>query len=125
MAKKRKTQETSVEMNLGVEVPANGLRASLEKTKDEEGVIGYILRNAKLASIDLKDPLKIIDYAMLSSSMLEVGEELATLFDLGEVKQVYLEGEETKVLSMIIGENRLNLFTNNKVNPMDIAKKIA
>lgn len=124
MAKKRKPQDTVMEADLSVEIPADNLRANLERVKDEEGVIGYILRNTKLASIDLKDPTKLIDYAMLSSSMLEVGKELATLFDLGEVKQVYIEGEEAKVLSVMVGVNRLNLFTEQKANILEIAKKI-
>jgi len=124
MVRKRKTQEASAEVNVGVEVPANNLRASLEKVKDEDGVVGYILRNSKLASIDLKDPSKIIDYAILSSSMFEAGEELCGVFDLGRLRQVYLEGSETRVLTMIIDENRLDLFTNGKVDPRDIAKKI-
>lgn len=127
MAKKRRPQEATVETDLAVEIPANptsAIKANLEKIKDEEGMIGYILRNTKLASIDLKDPSKLIDYAMLSSSMFETAEELATLFSLGAIKQVYLEGEEAKVLSITMGENRLNLFTDHKANPRDIAKKI-
>ena len=46
------------------------LKENINKIKTKEGMIGYILRNANSASIDLKDPTRIIDYAVLSSSKL-------------------------------------------------------
>jgi len=44
------------------------IKQNINSIKEKEGVIGYILRNSKSASIDLKDPSKVIDYAILSSS---------------------------------------------------------
>jgi hypothetical protein len=34
------------------------LQEKLQEIKDQEGIIGYILRDEKSASIDLKDPKK-------------------------------------------------------------------
>jgi predicted regulator of Ras-like GTPase activity (Roadblock/LC7/MglB family) len=88
----------------------NNLRASLEEVKSYEGIIGYILRNSTSASIDLKDPTKIIDYAIISSSALDASEELSKFFDLGKVKNALVEGKKVKVLSLTVGENRISVF---------------
>ncbi|MDH5783904.1 MAG: hypothetical protein OEZ35_09660, partial [Candidatus Bathyarchaeota archaeon] len=112
MARKKKSiQEVAAVIEpMAVEAtPVNDLRASLEEIKDYNGVIGYILRNSTSAAIDLKDPTKIIDYAILSSSALDASEELSELFHLGEVKNIVVEGKNVKVLSLTIGENRISV----------------
>ena len=43
------------------------IKQNIDKINEKEGVIGYILRDKKSASINLKDPTKIIDFAVLSS----------------------------------------------------------
>ena len=94
----------------------SNLRASLEEVKTYDGVIGYILRNSTSAAIDLKDPMKIIDYAIISSSALDAGEELSKLFDLGAVKDIIVEGKGVKVLSLIVGENKISIFLKYSSN---------
>ena len=89
MVRKKKSsqevvQETESPLAFEEATPDNKLRKNLEEIKNSEGVIGYILRNSTSAAIDLKDPSKIIDYAVLSSSALEASEELSELFNLGE-----------------------------------------
>ena len=104
--------------------PVNDLRANLEEIKTYEGVIGYILRNSTSAAIDLKDPTKLIDYAILSSSALDASEELSELFNLGEVKNIVVEGKETKVLSLTIGENRISVFMEKNADREKILRKL-
>jgi len=70
--KKRDSQDvTAVTQPITVEetTSMDNLRANLEEIKTYDGVVGYILRNSTSAAIDLKDPTKIIDYAILSSSL--------------------------------------------------------
>jgi predicted regulator of Ras-like GTPase activity (Roadblock/LC7/MglB family) len=93
-----------------VTVSESDLRAKLDEIKGHDGVIGYILRNSHSAAVDLKDPTKIIEYAALSSSTLDAGEELADLFNLGNIKSIVVEGKNIKMLSMIIDENRISIF---------------
>lgn len=100
------------------------LRKNLEEIKTHEGVIGYIFRNSKSAAIDLKDPTKIIDYAVLSSSSIETGEELSELFDLGQIKNVIVEGKEAKVLSLVDNQNRISIFTEKNIDIAKLIKKI-
>jgi len=102
----------------------NELRTSLEEIKTYGGVIGYILRNSTSAAIDLKDPTKIIDYAILSSSAIDASEALSKLFDLGKVKNIIVEGKDIKVLSLIIGENKISVFLEKDADCEKILKKL-
>ena len=107
--KKEKTpaeKESLVEKNEEAEI----LKAKLESIKDMPEVIGYILRNSRSATIDAKDPTKIIDYAMLSSATIEAAEKLVDSFQLGEAEKIVLEGDTAKLLSLSIGENSISVF---------------
>jgi predicted regulator of Ras-like GTPase activity (Roadblock/LC7/MglB family) len=125
--KKRDFQEVAavaepvtVEENISV----NNLRANLEEIKTYDGVVGYILRNSTSAAIDLKDPTKLIDYAIISSSALDASEELSKLFDLGEVKDIVVEGKGVKMLSLIVGENKISIFLEKDADCEKILKKL-
>ena len=125
--KKRSFQEVAaVAEPVTVEetISVNNLRANLDEIKTYDGVVGYILRNSTSAAIDLKDPTKIIDYAIISSSALDAGEELSKLFDLGAVKDIVVEGKGVKVLSLTVGENRINIFLEKDADCEKILKKL-
>jgi len=100
------------------------LQEILKDIKTIEGITGYILRSSNSASIDLKDPTKIIDYAVLSATALEAGREISSTFEIGEANTIVLEGEDIKVLSMIIGDNRLSIFMENKVDHNKLCKDL-
>ena len=125
--KKRSFQEVAaVAEPVTVEetISLNNLRANLEEIKAYDGVVGYILRNSTSAAIDLKDPTKLIDYAIISSSALDASEELSKLFDLGAVKDVVVEGKGVKVLSLIVGENRISIFLEKDADCEKILRKL-
>jgi predicted regulator of Ras-like GTPase activity (Roadblock/LC7/MglB family) len=105
-------------------ISVNNLRANLDEIKTYDGVVGYILRNSTSAAIDLKDPTKLIDYAIISSSALDASEELSKLFDLGAVKDIVVEGKGVKVLSLIVGENRISIFLEKDANCEKILRKL-
>jgi len=86
------------------------LKTKLESIKNMPEVIGYILRNSRSATIDAKDPTKIIDYAMLSAATIEAAEKLVGVFQLGEAEKIVLEGNAAKLLSLSIGENSISVF---------------
>ncbi len=127
MGKKKKSiqEVTAVTEPLAIEEShANNLRANLEEIKTYDDVIGYILRNSTSAAIDLKDPTKIIDYAVLSSSALDASEVLSEKFNLGAVKKIIIEGKDTKILSLTIGENRISIFMNKEADCEKVLRKI-
>lgn len=105
-------------------VSVNDLRAKLEEIQKQDGVIGYILRNTSSASIDLKDPAKLIDYALLSSSALDASEELSELFALGNVRSVLVEGKNIKMLSLIVDGNRISVFMEKNVDSEVLRKTL-
>jgi predicted regulator of Ras-like GTPase activity (Roadblock/LC7/MglB family) len=99
-------QEALVESTLSAE----DLHKRLEEINADENVIGYVLRSFDSASIDIKDPKRVIDYAVLSSSTFDASEELAKLFDLGQIQNIIVEGKTIKVLSLTIGDNKVSVF---------------
>lgn len=102
----------------------NNLRANLEEIRTYNGVIGYIIRNSTSAAIELKDPTKLIDYAILSSSALDAGEVLSEDFNLGAVKSIIVDGKDVKVLSLTVGKNRISVFMEKEVNCERVLRKL-
>jgi len=99
------------------------LHINLENIKNKEGIIGYILRNSKSASVDLNDPTKIIEYAMLSSELLEAGEVSSETFQLGLVNSIVVEGNNVKVILLVLGDQRLSIFMDKKADHNKIFKE--
>jgi predicted regulator of Ras-like GTPase activity (Roadblock/LC7/MglB family) len=117
--KKKETQmvgQVTEPIVLEATMSVNDLKARLEELKNRDGVIGYILRNTTSASIDLKDPAKIIDFAVLSSSAIDASKELSEIFDLGNVNSTVVEGRNVKMLSLTIDENRISIFMEKNVD---------
>jgi predicted regulator of Ras-like GTPase activity (Roadblock/LC7/MglB family) len=128
MVKQKKgIQETAGELEpIAFEETASedGIRAILEEIKNCEGVVGYILRNTTSATIDLNDPTKVIDYAILSSSAFEASEQLSELLDLGKVKSIIVDGRDAKTLHLTIGENNISIFMQKNADPKKILEKM-
>jgi len=128
LVKKRKgLQEIeSVAEPLAVEeaTGVNSLKASLEAVKQYDGVIGYILRNTTSAAIDLKDPTKIVEYAILSSSALEAGKVLSELFDLGDADNIVVDGKSIKMVSLTDGENKVSVFMDKNADSEKVLRKL-
>jgi len=127
VGKKKTTQELSIETEpVAVEETdlARDLRTTLEEIAKYEGVIGYILRNSTSAAIDLKDPTKIIDYAILSSSLFDAGEEMSTLLNIGDIKNIIIEGKDAKIISLTVNENKISVFMEKNANSEKILKKL-
>lgn len=99
-----------------LEEKIENLQGNLANIKARKGVIGYIFRNQKSASVDIEDPSKMIDYAILSSTVLDSGEYITNAFELGKVDHILVEGEDVKVLLLTIGDHRISVFMNKKVD---------
>jgi len=96
------------------------LRFALERVKSRPGVIGYIVRGPTSASVDMKDPSKMIDYAALSAESIECGENLANTFDVGKIDSVLVEGKSLKILCMTKGEQQISVFMEKNVNHKEV-----
>lgn len=106
------------------EASTTNLRADLEEIRTYDGVMGYILRNSNSAAIELKDPTRIIDFAIISSSAIDVGEKLSKFFDLGKVKGIVIEGENLKVFSLTVGANEISIFFEKDSDFEKISRKL-
>lgn len=100
------------------------LRANLEEIRNYDGVVGYILKNTNSASIDLKDPAKIMDYAILSSTTFDSTEELSKLFNLEGIKDIIINGKNLKMISLTIEKNRISVFLENSSDLDRVLKRI-
>ena len=114
------TASTPVEENQAFE----NLSTRLAEIRKCDGVIGYILRSATSATIDLKEPEKIVEYAILSSQVLESSHEISELFDIGNVENILVEGKNIKALCMTIGEYKISIFMEKTVDHADILNRI-
>ena len=101
------------------------VQEKLQNIKDLEGIIGYILRGPNSASIDLKDPTKIIDYAVLSATAFEAGQDMSAMFEVGEVESIITEGENTKILSRVVNDHRLSIFMEKSVDHNRLCKDLS
>ena len=101
------------------------LSKNLAEIRKAEGVIGYILRSTTAATIDLKDPENIVEYAILSSQVLDSSREISELFELGDVESTLIEGKETKALCLVIGENKISIFMEKNADHADILKRVS
>lgn len=100
------------------------LRAAVERIKSRDGIIGYIIRGPTSASVDIKDPSKIIDYAALSTEAMETGETLSEAFDLGKILHIVVEGKSAKVLLLKKGEQELTVFVEKNVDHNAVLREL-
>ncbi len=127
MVKKKKLAEvTEITQPVAlVEVePRGDLKSSLEQVKTCEGIIGYIVRNSKTATVDLADPTRITDYAILSSLSLDAGVEISQLLDLGPVESLTITGNNAKMLSLTIEDNKVAVFMEKATDSEMIMRKL-
>ena len=100
------------------------LQATLQEILQNDSILGYIIKDDAKATIDLRDPTKIMEYAMLSSQAFESAEELSTLFNLGDIETILIEGKNAKVLCIDLGEKSVRLFMEKSADHTEILNKI-
>lgn len=98
---------------------------SLAEIRKGKGIIGYILRSTTSATIDLKEPERIVEYAIFSSQVLDSSQEISNLFNLGDVESILIEGKESKALCVKINGNKIGVFMEKNVDSDKILKKIS
>ena len=123
--RKKKKQETVNAINPPIiegSSPENDLRKKLETLKNHNGLLGYIMRNSAFASMDLNDPTRIMDYALLSSSIVDASEEISQICDLGNVKSILVEGKDVKTLILTTGKYTISVFMEKNVDSKLVRK---
>jgi predicted regulator of Ras-like GTPase activity (Roadblock/LC7/MglB family) len=119
------TEESAAVIDLAEEPQVSSdLVKSLSKICKRKTVLGYIIRDASTATIDLKETEKLVDYAMLTSQALESGQELSKLFPVGELKSTVIEGRDIKAVCLIIGESKISVFMKKGVDHADLLSSV-
>ena len=129
--KKRRSSETTTTVMIEDENTEDerehdgaNLRANLEDVVFCSGVIGYILKDSASATIDLPDPERTVEYAMLASQAFEAAEELSELFSLGDIEYTLIECSEMKVLFAAFWEFEFCIFMEKNIDHNEIFSKI-
>ena len=125
--RKKETEEiTTTDEPVAIETATcqDKLHTNLEEVKTYDGVVGYILRNTTSATIDLKDPARIVDYATLSSTAFEATEELSEIFEMGDFQGMIVNGKNLRMLSLIVDENKISVFMQSNADAEKIMRKI-
>ncbi len=119
-------EEEQVDWTPKIEQPTGfaSLRSALDKIKSRDGIIGYIVRGPTSASVDIKDPAKIIDYAALSAEAMESSETLSETFELGAISNIVFEGKNVKMLLLKKGEQELTVFMDRSVDHNAIVREL-
>jgi predicted regulator of Ras-like GTPase activity (Roadblock/LC7/MglB family) len=134
MVKKKQSQETATAIMVDEdEISATpeedqtfqDLSDQLARIRKDKQVIGYIIRNTTSATIDLNEPEKIVEYAIFSSQVLDSSQEISSLFELGDVSSVLIEGKESKALCMNIEGNKISIFMEKEADDASILKQIS
>ena len=100
------------------------LLESIQALRKRTSLVGYILRSDSKATVDLNDSSKIIEYAMLSSKLIESSRTLAEAFKLGEIENIFIEGKKLNVLCLVLGQNKIGLFLEKGTDHTAILKAL-
>ena len=108
-----------------VETKKGDLQTKLQDIKKQDGIIGYILRGPETAAIDIKDPTKIIEYASLSSAAFEVSKDICKNVEIGEVNNMVVESEDTKIMCLAVNDQKVSIFMEKSVNHDKLCKELS
>lgn len=129
MVKKKSIQEiVATDEPVAIErtdLADSGIHRKLSEIRNDREIIGYIIRNSTSAAIDLRDPTRISEYALLSLSAFEASQELASFLNLGEIKDIELETKNLKALSLVTDENRVSLFMEKDADSNQYRRKLS
>ena len=101
------------------------LSSKLAEIRKDNGVIGYIIRNETSATIDLKEPEKLVQYAIFSSQVLDSSLEISGLLEIGDVESILVEGKENNALCMNIDGNKISIFMEKDADHADVLKNFS
>ncbi len=93
-----------------------------QETKKRPDIVGYILKSEEKATVDLDEPEKMIEYAMLSSQAFESAQSLTDEFELGQTESIVIEGKTLKALCIDLGQNKISIFMKRNVDHASILK---
>ena len=100
------------------------IQEKLQSITNQEGILGYILRDSKSAFINIKDRTKLIDYAIFSTTSQDVGCNLTEILHMGEIDTMVVESEKTKLLSTNMNDHHLSLFMEKSVDHDKLFKNL-
>jgi predicted regulator of Ras-like GTPase activity (Roadblock/LC7/MglB family) len=121
MVKKTQSKPETAILATEEEQAFTSLRANLAEINKHPEVTGYILRNETTAIVDLKNPTRLTEYAILTSQTMESAQKISELFNIGTTENLLITGKDTKALCIMKGENNAAIFMEKNADHEDIA----
>jgi predicted regulator of Ras-like GTPase activity (Roadblock/LC7/MglB family) len=100
------------------------LNAALTEILKTQEIIGYILRSKTLATVNLAEPDKIVDYALLTSQTIDHANTMTELFNVGKVESLLLESEKVKTLCIVTCGIQISVFMEKSADNSQILEKL-
>lgn len=135
--KKRDTDETETIPNIIIDGESTSetaeeekpdlenLRENLSALRNFNGVIGYILKNQESATVDLPDPTKTTEYAMLAFEAIRALKHQTQIFELGKIRNALIECPNLKILITATGDCTISVFMEKTADETQILKEIS
>jgi predicted regulator of Ras-like GTPase activity (Roadblock/LC7/MglB family) len=124
MVKKTQNMQETAFLTVEEDDAFTSLRAKLAEINKHPEVTGYIMRNDTSAIIDLKNPARLTEYAILASQAVESAQQISELFNMGTTENILITGKDTKVLCIAIGENNAAIFMEKNADHNDILSRL-
>jgi predicted regulator of Ras-like GTPase activity (Roadblock/LC7/MglB family) len=124
MVKKTQNMQETAFLTVEEDDAFTSLRAKLAEINKHPEVTGYIMRNDTSAIIDLKNPARLTEYAILTSQAVESAQQISELFNMGTTENILITGKDTQVLCIAIGENNAAIFMEKNADHNDILSRL-
>jgi predicted regulator of Ras-like GTPase activity (Roadblock/LC7/MglB family) len=124
MVKKTQNMQETAFLTVEEDDAFTSLRAKLAEINKHPEVTGYIMRNDTSAIIDLKNPARLTEYAILTSQAVESAQQISELFNMGTTENILITGKDTQVLCIAIGENNAAIFMEKNAGHNDILSRL-
>jgi predicted regulator of Ras-like GTPase activity (Roadblock/LC7/MglB family) len=108
-ASETETEEGSLDLN-----------TCLQEVLQLNGVLGYILKNEATATVNLKNPEKKVEYALLASQTFDAAREMHEIFGLGEPESTVVECADLNVLCLNVGGSTVSVFMEKTADTEEV-----
>ena len=107
-----------------VEESNQKLHTQLQEIRKMEGVLGYIVKDDSTATVDLAEPERKVEFALLSSQTLESAVEMQEIFSVGDIGDVVASCGDLKVLCFTVDDCIVSVFMDKTVDHNEVAAAI-
>ena len=96
------------------------LHCMVKKTREENGIFGFILKGSARAIVDMDNPEESTKLAVLVSQLSDFSEKVLNIKDEGATRSAVLEGREVKVLCLTIRGKQIGVLMEKSKDEREV-----